>query len=397
MNNVLSVFDGMSCGQIALNRAGIKYSKYYASEIDKYAIQITQKNYPDTIQLGSVKEWRSWDLPEVDIVMGGSPCQDLLVAKNDRKGLQGERSSLFYEFVDIVRHFRPMYFLLENVASMPKEAMHLITRELFGVQPMLLNSSLVSAQNRKRLYWVGKREGDVYIIVHIFPPDDKGLVLKDIIEPDVDAKYYLTPEQHEKMTWKKGAKTFASGKREGAVEYPMGTNRKALTILQSEGGINRTSNVIKQYCDMVGFTGKERQGNRVYNVNGKAAALPGRVGALGMVAKPGLCVVSLDLYNGGMPIPYFKSKCLGTSSDVHSKLWQAISNGPWVRKLTPLECERLQTVPDGYTEGVSNAQRYRMLGNGWTVDIISHIFSNLKGLYKEVEGDKDNSKNNIPQ
>ena len=185
---VLSCFDGMSCGQIAFERAGIKVDKYYASEIDKYAIQVTQANYPDTIQLGSITEWQSWNIEQPDIIIGGSPCQGFSFA-GKQLNFEDERSKLFFVFVDILRHFKPKYFLLENVI-MKKEYNDVISgilgeiypecvqqTELFRtgrLEPIEINSALVSAQNRNRLYWTN--------IPGITQPKDKGILLKDIIE-----------------------------------------------------------------------------------------------------------------------------------------------------------------------------------------------------------------------
>ena len=172
--NVLSLFDGISCGQIALNRADIKIDNYYASEIDKDAITVTQFNYPNTIQLGDVKKLKGNMLPKIDLLIGGSPCQDLSKAKTDGKGLVGEKSSLFYEYLRLLNEVKPKYFLLENVI-MKKDYRDIITKEL-GVNPILINSSLVSAQNRERLYWSN--------IPNIAIPKDKNILLKDIIKDD---------------------------------------------------------------------------------------------------------------------------------------------------------------------------------------------------------------------
>ena len=173
--NVLSLFDGISCGQVALKRAGIEVDNYYASEIDEYAIKVTQKNFPKTIQLGSVVDIKANNLPKIDLLIGGSPCQDLSNYKYDRgevKGLDGEKSSLFYHFVRLLREIKPKYFLLENVASMEQKWIDIISKEL-GVKPILINSSLVCAAERKRLYWTN--------IPNITQPEDKNICLKDII------------------------------------------------------------------------------------------------------------------------------------------------------------------------------------------------------------------------
>jgi DNA-cytosine methyltransferase len=289
--NVLSLFDGMSCGQIALNKAGISYSNYYASEIDKYAIQITQKNYPDTIQLGNVKNISSKELPEIDLLIGGSPCQNLSITVinniNHNKGLNGEKSKLFYEYLRLSNEIKPKYFLFENVGRMRTYNKELISLAL-DVDPLQINSNLFSAQNRDRYYWTN--------IPVDFPIKARDLVLKDIIlEKDkVDNKYWY----RDKFTYK-------------------GDDAKVQAILHING-----HDILK----------------RVYNLNSKCATL---------------------------------TCCRG--GNLQKKVYQ---DGR-CRKLTPLEYERLQTVPDNYTYGVSDSQRYNMLGNGWTIDVIAHIFKGI--------------------
>lgn len=202
IKNVLSLFDGVSCAQVALKGLGHDV-EYYASEIDPYAIEVTKRNHPDTIQLGGVENvaletfictpetctcWNEKEHKEknknaldFDLLIGGSPCQDLSIAKKNREGLAGKRSGLFYEYVRILKEVKPKYFILENVASMPKEAKEEISREL-GVQPVMINAALVSAQNRKRLFWVGKLETDgTYSQVLIDQPEDRNIFLKDIL------------------------------------------------------------------------------------------------------------------------------------------------------------------------------------------------------------------------
>ena len=191
---ILSLFDGISCARVALERAGIPVEVYYASEIDKYAIQVSKKNYPDIVQMGDVQTIEGainilgtralatsrLTGERIDLLIGGSPCQDLSIAKKDRKGLDGERSGLFWEYVRILNEVKPKYFILENVNSMPKEAKELITKTL-GVEPIMINAALVSAQNRKRLFWTN--------IPGVTLPEDRGILLKDILEESVDEKY----------------------------------------------------------------------------------------------------------------------------------------------------------------------------------------------------------------
>jgi DNA (cytosine-5)-methyltransferase 3A len=178
--NVLSLFDGISSGQLALNRAGIKYDTYYASEIDKHAIKITQNNYPNTIQIGDIRNVKGNDLPKIDILIGGSPCQGFSLA-GKQLNFNDERSRLFFEYVRVLNECSPRYFILENVI-MKKQYQDIITK-LLGFEPIEINSSLVSAQNRKRLYWTN--------IKNITLPNDKQILLTDILDNDVDAKYIL--------------------------------------------------------------------------------------------------------------------------------------------------------------------------------------------------------------
>ena len=270
---VLGLFDGMSCGQLALNNLPMPVKSYYSSEIDKYAISITQKNFPNTIQLGDITELDTTKLPQIDLLMGGSPCQSFS-NMGDGTGFDG-KSKLFWEFVRVLKETKPKYFLFENVV-MRKDWVEIISNEL-GVKPIKINSGLVSTQRRNRLYWTN--------IPNITQPEDLGLDFKDIIETEVDVKYQLTPRAIERVRQKQG-------------------------------------------YDLVGF----------------------------------------------------KSKCLFATyykNSSNSREGQIIETPDYLRRLTPRECEILQTVPIGYTEGVSDTQRYKMLGNGWTVDVISHILQEM--------------------
>jgi site-specific DNA-cytosine methylase len=281
--NVLSLFDGISAGQLALQRAGINVKNYYASEIDKYAIQVTQKNFPNTIQLGDITKWKEWDIPwdEIDLVIGGSPCQGFSFA-GKQLNFNDERSKLFFVFVDIchkVIDVNPkMKFLLENV-KMKKEYQNVIT-EYMGVEPISINSSLVSAQNRPRLYWTN--------ISNITQPIDLKINLNSIIDDCVLDIFYLSD------------KTIATLSRH---------NNKIITN----------------------------------------------------------------------PVNPFKSSCIHANYfKMGGRDQQYLYGSKGLRKFTPVECERLQTFPDNYTQGISNTQRYKALGNSWTVDVIAHIFSFLK-------------------
>lgn len=308
--NVLSLFDGMSCGQIALERAGIKVDNYFASEIEKYAIQVTQKNYSNTIQLGDVTKWREWDLPDIDLIIGGSPCQGF---SNAGKGLNFDdpRSKLFFEFVDILKAVKPKHFLLENV-KMKKEHQDVISRYL-GVEPIAINSELVSAQKRNRLYWTN--------IPGIEKPKDKNILLESILESgEVDRdKSYCIDANYFKGT--------------NAKQYLCKSRRQLVWVIPeaTKKGYVEVSN--GDCIDLTFIKSKTRRGRLMLE----------------------------------------KSNCLTASKFNYCKV-----TNDWFRILTPLECERLQTVPEGYTDCVSNTQRYKMLGNGWTVDVIAHILGGLK-------------------
>jgi DNA (cytosine-5)-methyltransferase 3A len=317
--NVLSLFDGMSCGQIALERAGIKVDKYYASEIDKYAIKITQKNYPNTIQLGDINEVDFTKLKgEITLAIGGSPCTYWSIARDGREtDSSGIGFELFMQYVRAVRESEAKYFLYENNFGIHKDIQREISKQL-GVEPIMINSALVSAQNRKRLYWTN--------IPGVAQPNDLGILLKDVV---LDHEYTIGAAMRGRYD--------ENGKVRQQIEIRKDSKSNALTTVQKDC-------LLVNRCYQVG-TAQEIRGNdsikRVYSTEGKAP--------------------TLTTMQGG-----------------HREPKIAIDDVEW-RKLTPLECERLQTVPDTYTEGVSNTQRYKMLGNGWTVDVIAHIFKGLNG------------------
>lgn len=328
--NVLSLFDGISAGQVALERAGIPVDNYYASEINKYAIQVTQKNYPNTIQLGDVTKLNGKSLPKIDLLLGGSPCQGFSFA-GKQLNFNDSRSKLFFEYVRILKEVKPTYFLLENV-KMKKEYQDVISG-LLGVEPIEINSSLVSAQNRKRLYWTN--------IPNVVLPKDRGILLQDIV-------YERTKEEHVDLT-----------------KYIVPFD-KTLQILNNE---------VKR--GKIGYFRQDSQANRVYTIHGKAVTLCGEAG--GGAAKMGQYLfgcITPDRVNkkqNGQRFNDGNKFYTLTAQDEHGVLVQG-----YIRKLTPVECERLQTLPDEYTSGISDSQRYKCLGNGWTVDVIANILSNIK-------------------
>jgi DNA (cytosine-5)-methyltransferase 3A len=355
---VLSLFDGISCARVALDRSKHIVERYFASEIDKYAIQISEKNHKDIIHIGDVKMVAHKDAPihyklnDIDLLIGGSPCQDLSIAKKNRKGLDGERSGLFWEFVRILKEVKPKYFILENVNSMPKEAKQIIT-ETLGVEPIMINASLVSAQNRKRLFWTN--------ILNVILPQDKGILLKDILQKKVDDKY---------TTQMNFAKRFDYTIH----QRPYNKKGQALRATDYKG----THNMIR-----VGKIGKGGQGDRVYSPDGKSVSLSALGGGRG--AKTGLYAVA---QRGRNIVDGKRKDVLGAKTEQRLEIGGNKANSltsvfkdsmvlenSIVRKLTPIECERLQGLPDNYTEGVSNSQRYKMLGNAFNVDVVSWILS----------------------
>lgn len=329
---VLSLFDGISGCRQALKELNID-CQYYASEIDRYAIQVAKANHPDIVHIGDVKnlfkyhhfndgrynQFYNIGRGNFDLLIGGSPCQDLSIAKKDRKGLQGDRSSLFYEYVRILNEVKPKYFILENVASMSKESKEIITKELFNIEPIMINSALLTAQNRKRLYWVGKLINGEYKQVKIEQPKDQEIYLKDIIEEKVDKSEIIATQLGNSKNWG------------NAINKTV----KAFTLRASQ-----PNGVIINKPIRVGHFNTGGQGDRVYSVNGKSVCLSANGGGRG--AKTGLYDIDKT-----------------------------------VRKLTVNECCRLQGFPDGYCDSVSKTQGYKGLGNSFTVPIIKHLIQSI--------------------
>jgi site-specific DNA-cytosine methylase len=319
---VLSLFDGCSMARVALERLGIE-CEYYASEIDKYATKVSEANYPGIIRLGDVTQAKGFS---VDLLIGGSPCQGFSFA-GKQLNFDDHRSKLFFEYVRLLKECKPKYFLLENV-RMKQEHQDVIS-DLLGVKPIEINSGLVSAQNRKRLFWTN--------IPNVVQPEDKQLVIADIMESEVDDKYFYKKKSIEYM--ERGNEKWSQAGSRRADGYTMHPSKKSFCLTA-----NFHKGVPYNYLDCIEMGhADEIEGHdflkRVYHPHGKG--------------------------------PTLTAVCGGNQErkvTVDEKRW---------RKLTPVECERLQTLPDGYTSAVSDSQRYKMLGNGFTVDVIAHI---LKGM-----------------
>jgi DNA (cytosine-5)-methyltransferase 3A len=351
---VLSLFDGISVLRCAL---GDRKVEYFASEIDKHAISISKKNYPDIVHIGDVTKVK--DIDDVYLLCGGSPCQDLSIAKKDRKGLDGERSGLFWEWVRIWKESKPTYFILENVASMPAKDRDIISAEL-GVQPIMINASLVSAQNRKRLFWTN--------IPVVGLPVDRGIALKDILEPDAEV---------EKNMLTKNGKSYCID-----ANYYKGSSANH----SAKKGVRTQVKLIQ-----LGHVGNNNsQANRVYSDEGKSVTLSANGGGLG--AKTGLYEIKSGrdigrrLKDGvraddDKTIPIQRrietreDDKTGTLTSFMKDNVVVDTETSKIRKLTPVECERLQSLPDNYTAGISNTQRYRCLGNAFNCEVIKFIIS----------------------
>ena len=461
--NVLSLFDGMSCGQIALDQLGIKVNKYYASEIDKYAIAVAKENYPNTIHVGDITQLDPKDFKNIDLILAGSPCQGFSFA-GKQLAFDDPRSALFFEFIRLLKAIKPKYFLLENV-RMKQQYIDVITQQvsecypehqgndLFDskIEPILINSALLSAQSRQRLYWTN--------IPNVKQPEDLGIVLKDILEDEVNSEFYHGKKSIAYM--ERGNDKWQQAGKRRADRYEQNADKeKSFTITENwHKGV--PYNYFKETKPIQVNPSKKASGrqpyiqDRVFHEDGKSHSLtasfadrtnvatkPKQVGVasdinghdiLKRVYSPEGKSPTLNTMGGGNREPKIVSGALRARSKnqdgknvswketkpkqmlelrkdeksnsitsvskdsvVVSKIreksktvrsggrasydrheWDSVDELHW-RKLTPLECERLQTVPDNYTASVSNTQRYKMLGNGWTVDVIAHILTNME-------------------
>lgn len=387
---VLSLFDGMSCGQIALNRLGIKVDTYYASEIDKHAMEITQKNFPETIQIGDVCAVRGEDYQDVDLILAGSPCQGFSFA-GKQLAFDDPRSALFFEFIRLLKEIKPKYFLLENV-KMKKEYLQIISEQVsacypeipFGIEPIFINSSLVSAQSRQRYYWTN--------IPNIAQPKERGIVLRDILEEDPGENPVKDTARNQRHYKNLDEKSLCMT----ATMYK-GAGNNGMTLVPIRAGAWRGRSLDE--------SGKNVKWKEIKPKQMLETRKDEKSNAVSTFTKDNVIVHSYrevrteeakqarreNRQKTGQDHTPFRSKELqpredgkvgtvtpGLNNDHRISLTRDDTQEVYWRKLTPLECERLQTVPDNYTEGASNTQRYKMLGNGWTVDVICHILKNME-------------------
>jgi len=396
--NVLSLFDGMSCGQQALERTGIKIDQYFASEIDKYAIQVTMANYPNTIQLGSVVNVDGTKLPKIDLLIGGSPCQSFSFA-GKRKGmattdeqeiltlehylqLKAEgyefegQSYLFWEFMRLLYEVKPKYFLLENVEM--GEKWERVLTQAIGVNALHINSALVSAQNRKRIYFtnIGMEAAGLfgYPVSIIQKPKDRKILLKDILESEVDEKYFLSERminsfeiKTDKYNQLGGGFAFkpSEGESKSRTLTNPAKNRMDETYIKEVNQLTVHNTMTRSSTTGKGGTGHlSRNDGKTYCLDtGNTNAVEVKAIMLGRSASWGMPE------NGG-----------GKSYTLCKEQPHGIKSNSRIRRLTPLECMRLQTVDDNYKMPVSDSQKYKMLGNGWTIEVISHIFKYISLL-----------------
>ena len=480
--NVLSLFDGMSCGQIALRQAGIKVKQYFASEIDKHAIAQTQHNFPDTVQLGSVTGVRAADFPPIDLLIGGSPCQGFSFA-GKQLNFDDPRSVLFFEYVRILREIQEynpgVKFLLENV-RMRRECENVISEQL-GLFPVVINSALVSAQNRVRLYWTNIRTRqeanlfDTKIITDIPQPEDRGIYLRDILEDEVEPRFILSSNRIKKLIEHHRRQAEAGT---GFGFHPRAEDEKSNTLrvggschddivilegdraaqcvavrgrfnpetgkneqtpeLRPDGKTNCLTSVEKDnliYIEAACLTPRRTEYGKAirrqyeageiqesrHNMTELEPRTDGKTNTITTVQKDNLIlqlprgenkggeyrrkpptltsnawkqnnllasreVIQLnpDTESGGKQ-PYQQNRVYSADGITPALCSAHAGHAPAVltpetilRRLTPTECARLQTIPEWYEWKCSDTQAYRMLGNGWTVDVITHIFNFLK-------------------
>jgi DNA (cytosine-5)-methyltransferase 3A len=422
--NVLSLFDGCSGGQQALDRLGIKVDNYYASEIDKYAIQVTMANYPNTIQLGSVVDVDVSKLPKIDLLCGGSPCQSFSFA-GKRKGMSTKdnievltlehylqlrsqnfefegQSYLFWEYMRILSDIKKVNpdvkFLLENV--MMGEKWQRILTQAIGINPIEINSALISAQNRRRLYWtnIGAKQDGFFgdLKCAITQPKDRGILLKDVLQDNPNPKYYISTKMEEHLSLRENVKIKNGQDKSGTIttngEGKQGNNSTFICQEVDKKyylSYKMTKNMVinNETKKIIGHSGTGGQKGNIHNIKGKSSSL---CASDYKQAKQILVDNTLGVLLSKIEIKYKKEieksllndKCTTLDASYYKGFGvrsgacrQVAKNDSKIRRLTPIECERLQTVKDNYTAHVSDSQRYKMLGNGWTIEVIAHIFS----------------------
>lgn len=386
----------MSCGQIALRELGVPIERYYASEIDKHAIKQTQLNFPDTIQLGDVEKWREWDIEwsEIDLLLAGSPCQGFSLA-GAMRGLDDHRSRLFWVFDDIRQHLLSCNpkakWLLENVRM--KKEHEAVINEALQLKPVVINSSLVSAQNRVRLYWSNIRTKSEGIwgelITDIPQPLDLGVLVRDIIDEHVDDRYYLSKGA---LNWLH-AHALKLGRKKLAIVDEMdkslclsvsNTTRYNLesNFVKVQGLADKTLGIYQRgrgYVKGKVFTYKSPTlTSNSWQENNMVSAITGRGENNEQTIELAVGTWRTHKVDGGFrEMAGDKSPCIPARARNDGSGQPCVRLDRVLRRLTPTECARLQTIPDWYKWGCSDTQIYKMLGNGWTVEVIKHILSHI--------------------
>lgn len=423
---VLSLFDGMSCGRVALERCGKRVDKYLASEIDKFGITVSKKNWSDIIHIGDVKKVDALKLPGIDLLIGCSPCQGFSNA-GKQLNFEDPRSKLFFEYVRILKECRQknpdVKFMLENV-MMKKEWEYIIT-DMLGVQPIYIDGALVSAQMRKRVFWTNIfTEQDLFgrTVCKIPQPEDKGILLTGILEQEVDAKYMLSDAAIKRVVRRhkdfsaqiNPGKTGTINTKNNSGQLSIDNGTTLIGVVSSNGELREVEKSICQDANIhkgidnhaqrtfvkiypngniksnqdkaSTFTaGAHSAGSHsqidviVHNRQPRSGKGRGGKGPLSKIGDKSYCATATnDQFIEQRPHGFNKGNSFyDKSPTVTSNSWQNNNHLSSYRRLTPVEVERLFTLPDGYTDGVSDSQRYKMLGNGWIVDVIAHIFSYL--------------------
>lgn len=403
--NVLSLFDGMSCGQIALERVGIKVDNYFASEIDVHAQKVSKHNYPNIIYLGDVRNINLDELPKIDLLIGGSPCQSFSFA-GKRKGMSTKceleitnleqylelksqnfefegQSYLFWEYMRVLKTIQKtnpdVKFLLENVI-MAENWRNILTIAI-GINPIEINSNLVSAQNRRRLYWTNISAeksglfGDLECMIE--QPKDRGIFLKDILEENVSEDFYLSHKSIEAL--EEYNKRQILNDRGFSAKFRNEENSAKMDTIKV-GGQGKDNLICEPFCVASRGRNPENLTSRESGLHTEQMLEPrsdGKTNTLTSVQKDNYVCEPIGCdYRTDEGFRFRYGGKSGTSLAKES-CGQLVAL-PRIRKLTPVECERLQTVPDNFTAIVSKTQRYKMLGNGWTISVISHIFQGLK-------------------
>ena len=378
IGNVFSAFDGLSGAQVALNQAGIKYGTYYASEVDKFAIQIAQKNYPETVQLGDIRDIKGKDLGNIHLMIGGSPCTGFSFA-GKRLNFEDPQSKLFFEFVRLLKEIKPRYFLLENVRMANKHKK--IITEHMGVEPIALDSSLLSAQRRLRLYWTN--------IPGVKQPQDQGIVLKDILESDATEPMYSNiyggfkenkPREHYN-------KSVTIRPAKGGGHIPSVTKKIEDKYYLSQKGKDYVSDPTRLKKQHTAISDGSDKALPVTPVIARWIGTHIKVEDKYYLSDKMVDYIMADKYNNKGEIDPEKARTLTKSYHKMQRANVATyvtgNHAPFdksnIRRLLPIECERLQTLPDNYTQGVSDTQRYRSIGNGFTTLIVSHILKYMEG------------------